>query len=141
MMTALLNGHLAYLAPRVPCGATAAPRASVALAARGPSTSEVIRRLKSLGVDTSNVYEKRELLRLLEVVEAQQPPASSTQAPPDGPPPTPIGEMDLQDIMYELEERGVDFDVLAPEPALITLLKKARRESCLLYTSPSPRDS
>ena len=90
----------------------------VAAASRnsGPRTADARRRLTELGVNTDGVFERSELLRLLETAEER-----AADAPP------PIASMDLQAIMNELEERGVDFDVLAPQPALMALLQKARR--------------
>ena len=93
------------------------PRAAVfASASGGPTTSEVRRRLAEYGVSTAGVFERSELLRLLQTAE---------QAQPSGAPP-PVASMDVQSVMAELEERGIDFDVLAPEPALFAALERAR---------------
>ena len=87
---------------------------------RGPPVSELRKRLADFGIATDAVFEKKELLRLLEEAEQRRPP--KPQLPP-------IESMDLQAVMGELEDRGVGFDVLAPEPSLYALLKKARAKA------------
>ena len=103
-----------FEAPALRCGKL------VSSSSRGPRTGEVKRRLAELGVNTDSVFERSEMLRLLEVAEARAAEAPAEVLPP-------VGSMDLQGLMNELEDRGIDFDVLAPEPALVSLLHKARK--------------
>ena len=87
---------------------------------RGPPVSELRKRLADFGIATDAVFEKKELLRLLEEAEQRRPPKPQLPA---------IESMDLQAVMGELEDRGVGFDVLAPEPSLYALLKKTRAKA------------
>ena len=83
-------------------------------AADGLRTSELRALLRSRGIDTAGVFEREELLRLLAVAP---PPSRSRDS---------VHDLPLQDIMDELEQRGVAFDVLAPTPLLAQLLVEAR---------------
>ena len=76
------------------------------------STGELIDTLKARGIDTTGIFEREELLELLD-----RTPAPELE---------PIELMDPQSIMAELELRGGDFDVLAPDHALRDLLSDAR---------------
>lgn len=85
-------------------------------AADGLRTSELRALLRSRGIDTTGIFEREELVRLLAV------------APPSNPHDS-VHDLPLQVIMDELEERGVAFDVLAPTPQLAQLLVEARAHS------------
>ena len=81
--------------------------------------------LKARGVDTTGIFERDELLRLL----AEPPRASREQLPS-------IDGMRPREIMEELDRRGVRFDVLAPPQKLSQLLVRARERSPLQAPAP-----
>jgi hypothetical protein len=87
----------------------------------GPSARELRQMLSQRGVSTAGIFERDELLRLVEELplfeEPDIPPLDAL---------IPVEEMSVQELMFELEERGIDCDVLAPEPALRTLLTAVR---------------
>lgn len=92
------------------------------------STGELMEMLRDRGIDPSGIYERSELLALLESTEPW-PRQIDVQ---------PVELMDLQSLMQELEERGVEFDVLAPDAVLMRLLADAR--AARKDTPPSSSD-
>ena len=98
-------------------GAFAVALAVIGLSLRGPSVSELRRILTQRGVSTTGVFEREELLRLL-----QESVDDEALAPPQ-----PIEAMHVQDVMAELDARGIGFDVLTPTPVLYERLRASRR--------------
>ena len=75
--------------------------------------SELSALLRARGVDTSGVFERAELLRLLAATPESGP---AGQAAGEQPLPR-VNDMPMCDVMDELDRRGVRFDVLAnPNP-------------------------
>ena len=100
--------------------------------------SELSALLRARGVDTSGVFERAELLRLL---AAAPEPGPAGQAAGDQPLPR-VNDMPMGDVMDELDRRGVRFDVLAPPQKISRLLVQARRRAPLeARPPPAPRGS
>ena len=118
----------AHPAPYAARRATRAPyhyaRQHVQLRARrradddGPSTRELRRVLAERSIDTAGVFERAELLRLLEASDRRGATSAASSIP--------VQSMSLQEVMDELDARSVAFDVLAPRIALCELLETAR---------------
>ena len=115
----LASSHIVRPLLLLSCATVRVPqRQAVAMAADGPSTKELRRVLSGRGVDTAGIFERSELLSLLD---------ASTPSPPVQRLPS-IEGMESQSLMQELEERGVDFDVLAPDTVLAAQLRAARAQ-------------
>ena len=100
--------------------------------------SELSALLRARGVDTSGVFERAELLRLLAATPESGP---AGQAAGEQPLPR-VNDMPMCDVMDELDRRGVRFDVLAPPQKLVRLLVQARRRAPLeTRPPPAPRGS
>eukprot|EP00964_Phaeocystis_antarctica_P039899 scaffold22805_cov59-Phaeocystis_antarctica.AAC.4 len=93
--------------------------------------SELSALLRARGVDTSNVFERAELLRLLATPE----PEPASEAAEEQLLPR-VNDMPAGDVMDELDRRGVMFDVLAPPQKLSRLLVQARRRAPLEARPP-----
>jgi hypothetical protein len=93
--------------------------------------SELSALLRARGVDTSGVFERAELLRLLATPE----PGPAGEAAEEQPLPR-VNDMPAGDVMDELDRRGVTFDVLAPPQKLSRLLVQARRRAPLEARPP-----
>ena len=93
--------------------------------------SELSALLRARGVDTSGVFERAELLRLL----ATPQPGPASEAAEEQPLPR-VNDMPAGDVMDELDRRGVTFDVLAPPQKLSRLLVQARRRAPLEARPP-----
>ena len=98
--------------------ARAQPPRALAARSRGPKAGELRRLLAERGVDASGIFERSELLRLL--AETRTTAAAAAAADPQ------LETMSVQDVMAELQRRGIGFDVLAPDQALYEMLRKAR---------------
>ena len=113
--------YLARLPPSVATssfGRARLPIASIGDArpeTEGLRTAELRSLLQSRGVDTAGIFERGELLRLLTDLPRTERPRL-----PDP------SDMHAGDIMTELDQLGVDFDVLSPTHTLATLLRRAR---------------
>ena len=101
---------------------------SFSLPARGLSTGEIRRLLSVRGVSTQGVFEREELLRILDDSNECAAPEPDAAAPP-------VNGMDVQDVMLELQARGVEFDVLAPIPDLYDQLYSARGDDDTVRSS------
>ena len=99
--------------PRIMCDGPPRPRAS-----------QLRAELARLGVPTDGVFERDELERLLDRARAE---AAARKAEARAAPPS-IEAMAVQEVMDELEARGVRFDVLAPEEKLASQLRRARAQ-------------
>jgi hypothetical protein len=110
-----------------PCGVACS-------AARGPTTAQLRQLLAQRGVSTAGIFEREELMALaMETGGLGGAPASSS----DG-----IEALSLQDVMSELEDRNVPFDILSPKPVLYDLLRKERSgEASWRPTTSSPREA
>lgn len=91
----------------------------LALSLGGRSVSELRHILMQRGISTTGVYERDELVRMVKSSGGEGAVIVSPQQP--------IEEMHVQDVMAELETRGVTFDVLTPTPVLYERLRLSRR--------------
>eukprot|EP00315_Gephyrocapsa_oceanica_P012016 CAMPEP_0185288552 /NCGR_PEP_ID=MMETSP1363-20130426/3462_1 /TAXON_ID=38817 /ORGANISM="Gephyrocapsa oceanica, Strain RCC1303" /LENGTH=226 /DNA_ID=CAMNT_0027884431 /DNA_START=20 /DNA_END=697 /DNA_ORIENTATION=+ len=109
-------------------------------------------RLARLGVDSTGVFERAEIERLideqLELRDAAAPSAaSSSQWQPPPPPQSSSGSlappmsMHVQDVISELEERGVAFNVLEPHRSLARRLEAARAAGVRTQTAAAAATS
>ena len=73
---------------------------------------------------------------VLGYIKLQIPAGSANPAPPVGPA---LGQkgLNIQDFCKQFNDKTKDLEKGAPIPTVITAYKD---RSCLLYTSPSPRD-
>ena len=73
---------------------------------------------------------------ILGYIKLQSPAGSANPAPPVGPA---LGQkgLNIQDFCKQFNDKTKDLEKGAPIPTIITAYKD---RSCLLYTSPSPRD-
>jgi len=93
----------------------------------GPTTQELRRLLVQRGVDTAGIFERDELVRLVHETNhhhADTEIGGRAMTPPE----QALDTMHVQDVMEELDTRGVYFDVLTPTHVLFDLLQQARSD-------------
>ena len=88
------------------------------------TAQELRSRLARVGVDTSSVFERSELERLLDECLEARVAAPPTPAPRPTLPP--VSAMHVQELITELEARRINFNMLDPQAALARRLSAAR---------------
>ena len=130
MLLGLAVTWLSLLLPTRPHAPLRAP--PPALCSPRVRVSELRRELERRGVSTADVFELEELLRLLDEDDQQRSVDQQRCARPSPRPPRRAGderdvsELSIVEVLRELQQRGVSHDVLAPDAALVELLRSTR---------------